>query len=62
MTAGREPKLIYGGRPVCNNENPRRCRKTAVWYMDGMFYCDEHLDAVPEFLRTFIFPIRWVKQ
>lgn len=61
MDGSRKPKIIYGGRPICNNENPRRCRKTAKWWMDGVLFCDEHIGTVSPSFSAFVYPIRWVK-
>jgi len=44
------------GRPICGEEMPQRCRKTALWYMDGLLFCDEHVYKVNHLYR-FIRPI-----
>jgi len=44
MTRG---PIVTPYRPVCNVESPTRCRRTAVWSLDGIYVCRVHWDDPP---------------
>lgn len=46
-----KPLLVYE-RPICNYETPRRCLKTAVVTIDGIWLCEQHKSS-GEFARMF---------
>lgn len=57
-----KPLVVYE-RPICNWDNPKRCRKTAKITIDGVWLCDDHKDK-GEFARMFSVmarPIVWEK-
>jgi len=43
-------KVLYEYYTCCH-ETPKRCRKRAMFYMDGQGYCLEHVHTVPDMLR-----------
>ena len=51
------PEKVLHEHYACDEQG---CRKRGRFFMDGLAYCEEHIDKVPEYLRGMVRRIKYV--